>query len=312
MHLPQVSTIRVVRPGHPLGGKLVRHVCETRWIAAATELKRTGRSLVLRGPGLGTTPGTTPGSGAAGRVLVKALDLSGPRDRLASWLGLSKLDRQWRGAQRLVRAGFATPEPLVQFLGRSVGHAGGDGPAGKRVGCLVLAYVEGRTLLEVMARPGSQEPVPLARAVGTHVGLMLRAGLFNRDHKPSNLLVPTAMSEPTSFRTNVRDADGRGAVVVLDPVGVRRVGRSTRALARARRRMLFALLVEPLGVGIEVGLRSRLETMHACAAVLGLPRRVVREDFRAIDQMLFEHGDPTPEHDPLASADEHEGRIDRS
>ena len=299
--MPQASTIRVVRQGHPLGGELARHVCEPGWQAQATELKRTGRSLVLRGPGL---KDVAPDRVAADRLLVKALDLHSPKDWLASGLGLTKLDRQWRGAQRLARAGFATPLPLVQFRGR----------AARRVGCLLLAYVEGPTLLEVMARPGSHELLALARAVGRHVGLMLRAGLFNRDHKPSNLLVAGASRDARHATRTLEEheSDGRARVVVLDPVGVRWVGRSARALARARRRMLFALLVEPLGVGIEVGLRWRLETMHACAAVLGLPRRVVREDFRAIDQILFEHGDPTPTHDPLAAHTERDDRIDPS
>lgn len=301
MQLPQANAIRVTRLGHPLGGELARLVCEPGWRATAKELKRTGRSLVLCGPG--------PGSGAPDRLVLKVQALDRPLDWLASMLGLTKLDRQWRGAQRLARAGFATPVPLVQFRGVAAKSLS-PGPNGtQRVGCLLLSYVEGRTLLEAMARPGPEDPILLARALGRHIGLMLKARLFNRDHKPSNLLLPKSSGSLNASRTKDESPDARGVVVVLDPVGVRRMRRSRkgrrRARTRARRRMLFALLVEPLGVGVEIGLRLRLETMHACAAELELPRRVVREDFRAIDQMLFEHGDPTPQHDPLtASADD--------
>jgi hypothetical protein len=276
--VPASQHIRVIRSS-PDAQALLRTLSDPAWAAAARVLKRDERSTVLRGD--------TP----LGPVVVKSmLARPGLAGVVARATNRTRLARQWRGATLLRDRGFITPTPLALWRGVDA--------QGRPVESLALTWLEGDTLLHLLARaiedPTSLDHarrVALATAAGAHVARTLHAGLFNRDGKPSNLLV-LAPAPGTAASHGAEPT-----IAVLDPVGVRPLGLLRRD--RARRRMLFSLIVEPIGCGIDVPMRPRMEAMHACVSRLtgtgpGDARRVVREDFRAIDQMLFEHGDPTP------------------
>jgi tRNA A-37 threonylcarbamoyl transferase component Bud32 len=254
---------------------LARALTSAAWCDGARVLKKEAGAEVLAG------------DSAAGGVVVKSLrDSPGPANAIARLMRRSRLEREWSRSERLARAGIDVAPMLALWRWRD--------ERGGWVESLAMRRVEGPTLLEAIANPPSELSArsALARAAGELVARVLAAGLFNRDQKPSNIIV-------------ARRDDGAGAgapvLVVIDPVGVR--SRGPMRASVARRRMLFSLIVEPIGCGIDVPMRPRMEAMHACVSRLtgtgpGDVRRVVREDFRAIDQMLFEHGDPTPRTDP--------------
>lgn len=262
----------------PEAQALARALTSAAWRDGARVLKKEGRAEVLTGDSV------------AGGVVVKSLrDSSGPANAIARLLRRSRLEREWSRGERLAHAGIDVAPMLALWRWRDE-HGGW-------VESLAMRRVEGPTLLEAIANPPSELSArsALARAAGDLVARVLAAGLFNRDQKPSNIIV--------ARRDGDQSADAP-VLVVIDPVGVRPRGITSARVAR--RRMLFSLIVEPIGCGIDVPMRPRMEAMHACVSRLAgsdrsTTRRVVREDFRAIDQMLFEHGDPTPRIDPRAS-----------
>lgn len=294
--VPASQHIRVIRSS-PDAQTLLRTLSDPAWAAAARVLKRDERSTVLRGD--------TP----LGPVVVKSmLARPGLAGVIARATSRTRLSRQWRGATLLRQRGFITPEPLALWRGVDT--------QGRPVESLALTWLEGDTLLHLLARaiedPTSLDHarrVALATAAGAHVARTLHAGLFNRDGKPSNLLVLTPDAAPGSAASQSAEP----TIAVLDPVGVRPLGLLRRD--RARRRMLFSLIVECLGCGLDPGVRARLGAMHASLHTHAAPRKagaaspgtaqagaasreVVRRDYRLIDQMLFEHGDPRPRVDP--------------
>ena len=124
----------------------------------------------------------------------------------------------------------------------------------------------------------------LARRAGELTARLAAAGLFNRDHKPSNIIVeherPGAPKSP--------------GLVLIDTAGVTRLG------ARRPERMLFNLVVEFVGTRtlprrtlLMRALRAYLD--HANGSTRGTPRAVWDE----VERLLAEHGDPTPKDDPL-------------
>ncbi|MBX3388202.1 MAG: hypothetical protein KF691_01960 [Phycisphaeraceae bacterium] len=237
-------------------------------------------------------------------VVVKWRELTTLNDRAKCAFGASRLFRQWRGARLLARAGIPAARPvalLVQY-GRSPAESAAGvaarGPANPRE-WLVLEDVPGSTVLKFMADRtlGIVDQHALARAVGVQVGAMLRAGLCNRDHKPSNLVA--------SFD------DGVPIVTLIDTVAIRR-----RSNPGEMVRMLATLLIESIGVKVAPrGAIAFRVLRDACAAwlegTLGRPlgshkgdrkalRALVRSTARRIDQYVRHHGDPTPKDDPLS------------
>ena len=265
---PPGHDIRLVQ-GDERSLPVARVVGTHEWAVRARVLKRDARSSVLAG------------DSPSGEVVVKSIPLDRPKDALARLVGSTRLSRQWRGSELLAGAGINAARHLALWRGRDEG--------GRLIESLAIELVRGPMLLRCLAQDNlrpRQARIELARAAGALVARMIQAGLFNRDQKPSNIIVTSAEPPETPER-----------LVLLDPVGVRPLGLMNRQ--SARRRMLFALLVEPIGCDLDVPMRLRMEAMHACARALGAPRNAVRADFREIDQMLFEHGDPTPDINPL-------------
>lgn len=215
-----------------------------------------------------------------GRPAVVKIRLArGPIELFKLLTRTSRGHRQWRGALRLARAGVPTATPLALAVERSA--------AGPRE-WLVLEALPGRTLLAHTADVHAGRGVltvraqhALAAAAGALVHALDRAGLCNRDLKPSNI-VAMSLAGP--------GGGGRGpSLAVVDTVAIRP--------GRDAARMLHALLVEPLGVGAPPRLALRMRVLRSLTA----DRHERRGLWRAVERSLAAHGDPTPADNPLAT-----------
>lgn len=207
-------------------------------------------------------------------VVIKATIVQGPINRIRSWMGRSRSFRQWEGAQLLSRAGVPTAEPLLL--------ASSSPPACE---WLVLRAIEGPTVLETLAqRPSADRLDRLATALGTQIRSMTHPTdgsppIFNRDHKPSNLIL---------------DPTGDGTPTIVDTVGVRLLGRARPDIAAAR--MVASLIFEPTGVGHPPSQPFVSRLVGAAAG--GDPRRAAALA-RLTSALVRAHGDPTPKVNPL-------------
>jgi len=216
-------------------------------------------------------------------VVLKAWPSRGLKRRVQRLTGTTRGHRHWQGAERLARAGVATAKPLLLTTARLDGAP---------VVALVMERVEGSTLLAHLAdgTMSERDGDALAAAVGEQVGLIVRSGLFNRDHKPSNLIVSGV-------------GGGRASVAVVDCVAVRRSrGRRLRPMAR----MIASLLIEPAGVGSPMPMPT-VQAIFESAVAAAFPaasddlrRRLTWVVVRLVGKRVAAHGDPTPLHDPLA------------
>jgi tRNA A-37 threonylcarbamoyl transferase component Bud32 len=256
MVLPPAGTMRIIRTGCADAARIAEAVCASGWADQARVLKREER---------GTVFAATIGARA---VVVKCHALGRLKDHASVMAGRTRLLRQWRGTERLERAGVPSTNMLV--LAR-----GGVQP---RIEVLVMERVAGRSLLHHIADGGAT--ADLADVLGEQVRSIAGAGLVNRDHKASNLIVAP---------------DGR--VVLIDTVGVR----AESSQVTARRHMLFCLIVEMVGTKTVTTAGQRMRVVRAAN---GGDRKAAREDYRAVAQKLVEHGDPTPKHDPFLSNEE--------
>jgi hypothetical protein len=214
-------------------------------------------------------------------VVLKCWRVGSPARRVYWLLRSSRGWRQWRGGARLARLGITTPEYVALVRGRD------------RLGwveVLVMERLRGRSVLEHMARPSLDVRAEhrAAEALAGQCACMARAGIFNRDHKPSNLV----LLEP---------AGAAPRIGVLDTVAV------PRMLARGRGRVLGPplerLVLEAIGVG--VGPRRALIARFVAAWVRAMApgadeRRLRREVWRAVSRAIEGHGDPTPKDNPLS------------
>lgn len=274
---PPVKQVRIVRAGAGVdGAALGAAVGRPEWAGLAHPLKRDGRTAVFHGP--------VPVSGGTEQVVVKCLRLDSARVRLGALVGRTRLSRQWRGAERLARAGIETARPLV--LARGVDAAG------ERVEALILEWSAGTTLLHAAsqsvhatscggARCDVRGEHELADEAGRLVGRLVRAGIFNRDHKASNVIV--------------RREDERPVLMLIDPVGIRgrRAGGETVMLAK--------LAIECMGVGMLPRRGLLMRAVIGCARELGRDRAWRRRTWRVVEYVIGGHGDPRPKDDPLAA-----------
>lgn len=238
-------------------------------------------------------------------VVLKFYQTKGIVGRTRARLGVAAGDRHWAGAALLAAEGIHCA-PMLALLSRQ------NGPL--REDCLVMGRLEGQTLLRWLADierglvPVARQHA-LARAVGAQVGCLLAAGLHNRDHKPSNLIVCFEGERPT--------------VAVADCQGVHRLERDK---SRHAIRTQASLALEAIGAGvlprrtiIAMTLTSavaaytarrfaKASVEHAMALdkaerrriVRALPRRTALAAWPRIAQRIRLHGDPTPRVDPLA------------
>ncbi len=274
---PPIKEVRIVRVGASVdGAALVAAVGRPEWAGLVRPLKRDTRTAVFHG--LAQAPvGTVD-------VVVKCLRLDGARVRLGALVGRTRLSRQWRGAERLARAGIETARPLVLVRGVDASD--------ERVEALILEWSVGTTMLHEAAQSAHatttggarcdvrREHV-LAQEAGRLVGRLARAGIFNRDHKASNVIV--------------RWEDERPVLTLIDPVGIR------RARAGGETAMLAKLVIECLGVGVLPRRGLLMRALMGCAAELGRDERWRKRTWRVVESVIVAHGDPRPKDDPLAA-----------
>lgn len=214
-------------------------------------------------------------------VVVKCRVLNSAGRKFKHAIGMGHGHKHWRGAERLMRAGIATGKPLALLRAKV------DGTLCE---VLVLEFVEGKTLLEVLdeiargAGPGVREQHAIARAVGRTIAAMDEACCNNRDHKPSNLIVlNTAESEPQ--------------IAVIDCVGVRWGENSFASLE--------ALTIEPIGCrclprkAIWMSVLAYLYGGHTARQQRVDMHEIVQATIWLVERAVKGHGDPRPRVDPL-------------
>jgi hypothetical protein len=234
-------------------------------------LKSEDGRLVLRGTMLGR------------EVVVKHWPIDHTAQRLKAWIGASQAQRHWRAARRLAAAGIPTARPLAVLRGGT--HKGGGG-----FERLIMEALPGRTLLDCAA----DATVPtrtqhrLAWAAGQLVRQLATAGFFNRDCKPSNIMVvDLERKSPIEVQPE--------QLSLIDCVGVR----CTLLRAGKLERMLASLLIEPLGCAIPP---RRALMMRCLLAATAGNRPAARQLWPAIRAIILTHGDPRPRISPLRQA----------
>lgn len=285
------------------GPAWARALADEPWMDGATPLKEDGGVRVLAATLRGRA------------VVLKFYRHRGLFNRARARLGVAAGDRHWAGAALLAAEGIACA-PMLALLSRTAD--------GVREDCLVMGRLEGVSLLHWMDQARRGE-LPIARehaladAVGLQVGCLLAAGLHNRDHKPSNLIVSFEGDAPT--------------VAVADCQGVHRLGRDrsrhtirTQAslaleaigsgvlprraiIARVLRAAVAAYTARRFG-GVPVEHALRMPKAEQDRILAALPAGMGLKAWPRIAQRIRLHGDPTPRIDPLADPDQ--GGMERS
>jgi hypothetical protein len=245
------------------------------WQRAARTIKKDGPASVLRASLLQRD------------VVVKQWVW---RPTLKGLFGLDRASRQWRGAQWLEAHGFPTARCLVLATSPRANY-----PHHRY---LVMEAIEGTTLLEHLARHDLtvRQQHTLARALARQLVALTLAGRYNRDHKPSNLIVQNLESgEPT--------------IAIIDTVAIRKLRPWRRADLYA---MFISLVLEPVGCGcpprrplmMRVVVEHQRELLRRVPNVLpadpSIRRAARHQDWMRIAGLIDAHGDPTPRIDPLA------------
>lgn len=202
--------------------------------------------------------------------VVKARPLQGVLDRLKQILGATDLTRACLGAALLEAKGFGTPRVRVMGLARldSGWHE-----------VLVTECADVTTMLMHWVESDNSERRRLARRAGRVVGELCAAGVFNRDCKPSNLMM---------------DGD---EIAFVDVGGVRATGGDrTRELAR----MISMLGFEPTGVGARPGYWEIVVGVRSALRAAGVAEEARERLFVHLRRLIAEHGDLTPRDNPVA------------
>lgn len=269
----------LIRPTKPLrtapgesAEQWLAALADPAWLAAAKVLKEDGGSWVRRATILGRD------------VVVKCRPLSSLSRRVKAALRMGHGHKHWRGAKLLQSRGIPTATPLL-LCRASVN--------GTLCEILVLEFIAGPTLLEcmAMARDGKlavREQHAIARAAGEQVMLMQRKVIWNRDHKPSNLIVQR--SDPAHLR-----------IAVIDCVGI---SWWNFTMGEEVERMFTDLMLEPLGCKCPPRQALWLIALGAMADEKTPTRKKDRHfaltDFLdEIKRNIQRHGDPTPKVNPL-------------
>ncbi|GAB5497476.1 MAG: hypothetical protein Phyf2KO_25560 [Phycisphaerales bacterium] len=202
--------------------------------------------------------------------VVKARPLPGVLDRLKQRLGATDLARACLGAALLEAKGFSTPRVCVMGLARldTGWHE-----------VLVTECAKGRMLLSRWVEADDTDRQTLAQRAGRVVGELCAAGVFNRDCKPSNLMM---------------DGD---EIAIVDVGGVRATGGDwTRELAR----MISMLGFEPTGVGARPGYWEIVVGVRSALRAAGMAGEARERLVSYLRRLIAEHGDPTPRDNPVA------------
>lgn len=246
--------------------------CEEGTAGQVQTLKTDGAASVLALPGE---------NGAAGLV-IKRWELRGFGARLKSAFKSSRAWRHWKGTDTLTKGGVRTA--ACYAIARSKGK---DGVA---VEWLIMDRLPGKTLLQHLA--DNDLPVQtqhrLAEAAACMIVELIKARLYNRDGKPSNLIVNLANPK-------------RPDIAIIDCVAVRPMPKGGGKSVD----MLAALVIEPLGCRCPPRRALMMRALRAYAVASGnAPRaswRPARDSlWRAVEALVKNHGDPTPKVNPLA------------
>jgi len=263
-----------------------RALQDPSWHAGAAVLKDEPRSSWVRRANM------------MGRdVVVKCRLLNTVGRRFKSAVGMGHGDKQWRGAELLTSKQIMTARPLARGAARV---------DGAHVELLVLEYLAGPTLLEVMdavvrgARgvggvgrvgPPVRTQHRIAIAVGRTIPQLIRAGVWNRDHKPSNLIV----LDPDAAEIQI---------ALIDCVGIRRYGFMGVDECEAES-MAAALITEP--IGCDCAPRRALWMRAVCAMYSSSARAAspvaapeqLREIIDTISRMIPSKSAARPKVNPL-------------
>lgn len=221
-------------------------------------------------------------------IVLKVTPSPDPLRRVFEAMGLflAKPRRHVRGAELLTRAGIPTAPVLALVRGRNT-H-------GRLVDTLVMTRLAGRDALTAYRDAQAPERRAIAASVGRLTYMLRRAGLTNRDHKPSNIIVIDDAQPGCDAR-----------VALIDVVGVRS-GRANTP------RLLFNLLVECVGTGVHIALTDRLRALTYATGMRttsGADCRTTRRKrgdrtarniiWRLAAKRLADHHDPAPLDSPL-------------
>ncbi len=278
MLLPPNRSIRIVRlePGQGDPSEEQSNWASTfmgrDWTVGAEVFKRTEESSVLR-------------CMLRSRDLVlKTCRSKGVKGLLQGLSRSGRSHRQWQGSEWLRSIGVASPNCVAIVRGNRDGVS---------VETLVTEYVPGHTLLWQIARgvvhddPESPGSRAIAYAVGRDMAQIIKSGRYNRDHKPSNLVVTHAAPPIASIST-------------VDAVAILPVKLKDRVDGIAR--MIASLLIEPMGSGHPMPpafLRRIVESLaHEMVDAANVESWTHELTARA-ERLVESHGNPTPEHDPL-------------
>lgn len=207
-------------------------------------------------------------------IIVKCRRFRGFSSFIRRTFWHSPLQNEIRGLRTLAKLDIPTSVPLAYIRGGTCE-------------AIVLRYIPGPTLFEVLAGPPlaiAQEHA-LCRAVAIEICSLLRAGHFNRDSKPSNLIVVGDLSNP--------------AIAIIDAAGIK----ASQGYTFALRLMLASLYIEPRGTRNTVRRALCMRMLHATVSELGASSQDTRRDarnlWRVVQNHIKYHGDFRPTHDPM-------------
>lgn len=230
----------------------------------AERLKDDGGTAVLRASLLGR------------EVVLKRWDLGSLGARVRAVLRAAPADRHWRNAAWLAARGITTARPLALATEYRRPHP-------RR--WLAMEHVPGRTLLQEIAGGdlGVRDEHSIAWLLGQQLARFRALPAYNRDHKPSNLIV-------------TGDEEG-SQIAVIDCIAIRR-GRG------GPDRMMASLLIEPAGCGLRVRRALRMRVLCSYLDDMDRPAGSIRRDtrdrlWRAVEGRVRAHGDPRPRVNPL-------------
>lgn len=225
---------------------------------------------------------------APATLLIKARFLN-ITDRLKLLVGRSRMQRQWRGASELRHLNLSVGRPLIHGVSTL---------AGKGVEVLVTEFVPGTTLLHHLRDKSlsGSESRHISREVARAIVAMVRRGRFNRDFKPSNLIV----SEP--------EEGGMRHIAQIDTVAIRRCNPARFDIAPVH--MLTCLMLEPIGCGCPPTTRQRLRLLRDVVTAWNdendateLEPDIRRSGIITLGKLVAAeinaHGDPRPRDNPL-------------
>lgn len=243
-----------------------------------------GEGQVLKAEG-GASVIALPGERGAKGLVIKRWELRTLSAKVKSAFHASRAWRHWKGADLLTKAGVRTA--VCYAIARSKGK---DGVA---VEWLVMDRLAGQTLLQHMA--DNDLPVQtqhrLAEAAGRMLAALMKAGLYNHDGKPSNLIVG-----PDPQRSLAPQ------IAIIDCVAIRKLAKF--GVEGKMIHMLAALVIEATGCKCPPrralmmrALKSFANTAHLDRAAWRGPRN---RTWQTVAAFITAHGDPTPKVNPLA------------